>query len=54
VRAAKRLLGEVEDLPVAAALALETEVQRGLLGTRNQLEAVTAAMQKRAPVFEDR
>jgi enoyl-CoA hydratase/carnithine racemase len=37
-----------------AALALETEVQRGLLGTRNQLEAVTAAMQKRAPVFEDR
>ncbi len=36
-----------------AALALESELQRPLLGSPNQVQAVMAAMTKQAPVFED-
>ncbi len=53
VRAAKRLCQRSPDLDLGAALALETDLQLGLLGTPAQLEAVAASMQKRTPSFED-
>jgi len=53
IRAAKRLCNEAPDLDVAAAFVRETELQLGLLGKPEQLEAVQAALTKRAPVFED-
>lgn len=55
VRAAKRLWDDAEDLDLdlAGALARETELQVPLLGSANQLEAVAARMQKRAPSFRD-
>jgi enoyl-CoA hydratase/carnithine racemase len=53
VRAAKRLVREAPHLDVASALRLETELQRSLLGTPNQLEAVQAMMTKRTPMFRD-
>jgi enoyl-CoA hydratase/carnithine racemase len=53
IRAGKRLL----DLAVLGTeengLRLEEQLQRGLLGTRNQLEAVAAGMSKRPPKFVD-
>lgn len=51
IRAGKRLCLDAVDLDVTAALARETELQLGLLGTPEQMEAVAAAMQKRAAVF---
>ena len=51
VRAAKRLANLVGD--AAAILHAETEEQIALLRTPNQIEAVMANMQKRAPVFTD-
>lgn len=53
VRAAKRMLGAAADLDVAGAFRLETDLQLGLLGTPNQVEAVTATMTRREPVFTD-
>ncbi len=53
IRAGKALLNQAPDLPAAAALALETELQLPLLGSANQLEAVQASMMKRAPSFRD-
>lgn len=53
IRAAKRLCLDTVDLDAAAALARETELQLGIIGKPEQLEAVAAAMTKRAPVFED-
>lgn len=53
VRAAKRLLGEAPGSSVRQALELETELQLGLIGSRNQLEAVAARMAKREGSFED-
>ncbi|GFG50108.1 enoyl-CoA hydratase [Mycolicibacterium agri] len=54
VRAAKRLYNEtwVSD-DAAAALALESDLQRGLIGKPNQLAAVTAGMSGEPPVFVD-
>src|SRR5262245_6119156 len=40
IRSAKRLLGEVPYLDRAAGLALEEELQRALMGSQEQLEAV--------------
>ena len=51
VRAAKRLCTAAQGLDVAAALRLETELQLGLLTKPNQIEAVQAALGRRAPVF---
>jgi hypothetical protein len=34
-------------------LLLEEKLQRGLLGSPNQMEAVMANMEKRPPVFRD-
>lgn len=53
VRAAKRLLDGSRGLDVAAALRLESDLQRTLLATPEQMEAVMAAMEKRAAAFDD-
>jgi hypothetical protein len=38
---------------VAAGLHLEAELQRGLIGRPNQVEAVRANLEKRTPRFSD-
>ena len=53
MRAAKRLLDESRGLDVAAALRLESDLQRTLLSMPEQMEAVMAVMQKRVATFED-
>jgi len=53
VRAAKQLLERTRHLDEAAGLRLEEEIQRSVMGKKNQLEAVRANMEKREPVFED-
>ncbi len=53
IRAAKALYDQAPGLSPAESFALETELQLPLLGSKNQLEAVQANMQKRDPVFED-
>jgi len=53
IRAGKLLLDEVGELSTAEAFQFETELQLPLLGSANNMEAVQANMQKRAPVFRD-
>ncbi|HEY8429150.1 MAG TPA: crotonase/enoyl-CoA hydratase family protein, partial [Sandaracinaceae bacterium] len=53
IRAAKRLLEAAPRLGVREAFELETELQLSLLGSPNQLEAVQANFEKRAPRFRD-
>ncbi|MEL6339253.1 MAG: crotonase/enoyl-CoA hydratase family protein [Myxococcota bacterium] len=53
IRAGKALYNRALGLPVPEALALETELQLPLLGSKNQVEAVSANMAKREPVFDD-
>jgi len=53
IRGAKRVLDASRTMGVEEGLRLEEEVQRGILGGPNQLEAVAAGMGKRAPVFRD-
>ena len=53
IRAGKQLWNRAPQLEPAAALALETELQIPLIGSKNQLEAVQARFMKRPPVFED-
>jgi len=53
IRAGKRLLDTARELSVEQAFLLETELQLGLLGSANNMEAVQANMQGRAPVFQD-
>jgi enoyl-CoA hydratase/carnithine racemase len=53
VRAAKRLLNESWTAPAARTLALEAELQLGLVGTPNQLAAVTAGMSGQPAEFVD-
>lgn len=53
IRAGKRLLNGVSLGSIEEGLALEEQLQNSLIGTPNQGEAVAAAMQKRAPDFED-
>lgn len=53
VRASKRLLNASGLVSVQEGLALEAELQRGLLGSPNQIEAVTANFEKRPPRFKD-
>jgi len=53
IRRDKRLLNEAPALPVAAAFALETELQLALLGSKNQVEAVRANFTKSESHFED-
>ena len=49
----KQLFNSAWRLTDAEALALEAELQLGVLGKKNQLEAVMANVQKRAPEFDD-
>ncbi|MDJ0812980.1 MAG: crotonase/enoyl-CoA hydratase family protein [Woeseiaceae bacterium] len=53
IRAMKRLFNSAWRLADAGALALEAELQIGVMGKKNQREAVMANMQKRVPKFDD-
>lgn len=53
IRAAKRLLNRSSDADAAALLASESREQDRLIASPNQLEAVRAGMEQRAPVFGD-
>jgi enoyl-CoA hydratase/carnithine racemase len=53
IRAGKALLNDAPMMSRLDGLKLETALQVGLLGTPNQMEAVQANMQKRAPAFKD-
>jgi enoyl-CoA hydratase/carnithine racemase len=53
IRAGKKLLSESVQATLAEGLALEESLQRTLIGTPNQIEAVQANLQKRAPSFRD-
>ena len=54
VRAAKRLLNQAVISDPAAGFIHETDEQIALIGSPNQIEAVMANLQKRAPAFSDR
>lgn len=53
IRGIKRLVNEAWQVSDAEALALEARLQLGVMGSPNQLEAVAANLEKRAPRFED-
>lgn len=53
VRAAKRLYEHSYPAPAPDALVVETELQRSLMGSPNQLEAVRAGMAKEPASFTD-
>lgn len=53
IRAAKRLLNRSSDDDAAALLVSESREQERLMGSPNQIEAVRAGMEQRAPVFGD-
>ena len=53
IRAAKELLDVSRTASVREGLEAEHRLQAGLIGSPNQVEAVTANMQKRAPDFAD-
>lgn len=53
IRAGKRLINQSWQLSEADSLALEAELQARIIGRANQLEAVRANFEKRAPQFED-
>jgi enoyl-CoA hydratase/carnithine racemase len=53
VRAAKVLLERTRLVGEAEALRIEEEIQRTVIGSPNQLEAVRANMEKREPEFEE-
>ncbi len=53
IRAAKRLQAGMLDRDTDAILLEESIEQHAIMRTQNQMEAVMAGMQKRAPKFED-
>ncbi len=53
IRAGKALCQEAPALDVAKAFLRETELQLGLLGSPNQVEAVQAVLGRRTPQFSD-
>jgi enoyl-CoA hydratase/carnithine racemase len=53
IRGAKRLLNEAVITDPAAGFVQETVEQLALIGSPNQVEAVMANVQKRAPAFTD-
>ncbi len=53
IRAAKQVLDTAPTVSVREGLETEERLQVGLIGSPNQVEAVTANMQKRAPNFAD-
>ena len=53
IRAGKHLFNQTVRLDLAEGFKLETELQLGLIGSANQLEAVMANVEKRDPRFVD-
>lgn len=53
IRAGKKLLSGANLVSVEEGLQMEESLQRSLIGGANQIEAVQANMQKRAPQFRD-
>jgi enoyl-CoA hydratase/carnithine racemase len=53
VRAAKRLYNAAHEQDAGAILHAESREQKALIGTPNQMEAVVANLEKRAPAFRD-
>ncbi len=53
IRAAKRLLNTTVASSQEEGFRLEESTQRSLIGSPNQLEAVQANLEKRAPRFVD-
>ena len=53
IRGMKQLFNTAWRLSDAEALAMEAKAQLGVMGKKNQLEAVMANLQKRAPNFDD-
>jgi enoyl-CoA hydratase/carnithine racemase len=53
VRGAKRLFERSWNAAAQEGLALEAETQRGLIGSANQIAAVTAGLTKQPPQFVD-
>jgi enoyl-CoA hydratase/carnithine racemase len=53
MRAAKQLLDNAWNTTVAEGLKLEAKLQKTLMGSANQMEAVMANLQKRPPNFHD-
>lgn len=53
IRGAKRLLNMAGQVPLAEGFANEAEIMASLIGSPNNVEAVKAYFEKRAPVFED-
>ena len=53
IRAGKKLLNGANLVSVGEGLRMEESLQRGLIGGANQIEAVQANMQKRAPQFRN-
>ena len=53
IRAAKQLLDTIPTASVREGLETEERLQLGLIGSPNQVEAVTANMAKRSPNFAD-
>jgi len=53
IRAGKALLDASGLISVEEGLQLEERLQKSLLGSRNQIEAVRAVLEKREPEFQD-
>ena len=53
VRAAKKLLNEVWHGDSARGFMMESELMMTIMGTPNQLEAITANFTGQAPAFKD-
>jgi len=53
IRGAKALLNAAGRRPLAESFLEETQLMAGLIGSPNQIEAVTAEMEGRSPTFTD-
>jgi len=53
IRAGKALMNDTRLLGLEEGLRMEARLQGGLIGSKNQVEAVRANMEKRAPRFSD-
>lgn len=53
IRGVKALINKAWQMPEADSLALEAQLQRGIIGGDNQLAAVSANLHKRKPDFRD-
>jgi enoyl-CoA hydratase/carnithine racemase len=53
IRGIKRLVNEAWSMSEVDSLALEASIQKSLMGSPNQIEAVLSNLQKRKPVFAE-